>query len=103
MHWLQAVCASIKGEVQVVSKAPMFLGGNSPYLDKLLSFTPSTVLGCEHGASDARHLADHGIPGIVWGADGDMTQHAENEHIDIDSFIRLYNILDQFLNGIGTS
>jgi len=100
---VQAVRMSIQGEVQVVSKAPMFLGGKSPYLDKLLSFTPSTVLGCEHGASDARHLADHGIPGIVWGADGDMTQHAENEHIDIDSFIRLYNILDQFLSGIGTS
>ncbi len=99
---VQAVQASIQGELEVVSTSPMFLGGNSPYLDKLLSFTPSTQLGCEHGASDARHLADHGIPGIVWGADGDMTQHAENEHIDIDSFIRLYNILDQFLSSIGT-
>ena len=86
----------------MVSTSPMFLGGNSPYLDKLLSFTPSTQLGCEHGASDARHLADHGIPGIVWGADGDMSQHSEDEHIHIDSFISLYNILDQFLSAIGT-
>jgi succinyl-diaminopimelate desuccinylase len=100
---IQAVRISIQGEVQVMSTSPMFLGGNSPYLDKLLSFTPSTVLGCEHGASDARHLADHGIPGIVWGANGDMTQHAEDEHIDIGSFIELYNILDQFLRDIGTS
>jgi succinyl-diaminopimelate desuccinylase len=100
---VQAVQASIQGELQVVSTSPMFMGGKSPYIDRLLAFSPSTKLGCEHGASDARHLADHGIPGIVWGADGDMTQHAENEHIDIDSFIRLYHILDQFLSDIGNS
>jgi succinyl-diaminopimelate desuccinylase len=99
---VKAVRESIQGELQVVSTAPMFLGGNSPYLDRLLSFTPSTQLGCEHGASDARHLADHGIPGIVWGADGDMSQHSENEHIQINSFISLYTILDQFLSAIGT-
>ena len=96
------VRASIQGELQVISTAPMFLGGESPYLDRLLTFTPATRIGCEHGASDARHLADHGIPGIVWGADGEMSQHAENEHIDIDSFIHLYTILDQFLSAIGT-
>ena len=100
---VQAVQASIQGELQVVSTSPMFMGGKSPYIDRLLAFSPSTKLGCEHGASDARHLADHGIPGIVWGADGDMTQHAENEHIDIDSFIGLYHILDQFISDIGTS
>ena len=99
---VNAVRADIHGEIQVVSTSPLFLGGNSPYLDKLLSFSPSTRLGCEHGASDARHLADHGIPGIVWGADGDMSQHAENENIHIGSFISLYNILDQFLSAIGT-
>ena len=98
---VKAVRESIQGELQVVSTSPMFLGGNSPYLDRLLSFTPSTQLGCEHGASDARHLADHGIPGIVWGADGDMSQHSENEHIHIDSFISLYTILDHFLSAIG--
>jgi succinyl-diaminopimelate desuccinylase len=95
--------AAIKSEIQVVSTAPMFSGGNSPYLDKLLTFCPSTRLGCEHGASDARHLADHGIPGIVWGANGEMSQHAEDEHIAIDSFIALYDILDQFLTAIGNS
>ena len=98
---VKAVRKAIEGELQVVSTSPLFLGGNSPYLGKLMSFSPSTQLGCEHGASDARHLADHGIPGIVWGANGGMSQHAENEHIHIDSFISLYNILDQFLSAIG--
>jgi succinyl-diaminopimelate desuccinylase len=100
---VKAVRVAIDGEIQVVSTAPVFLGGKSPYLDRLLSFSPLTRLGCEHGASDARHLADHGIPGIVWGADGDASQHAENEHIHIDSFISLYKILDQFLIDIGTT
>lgn len=96
-----AIRSAISGELEVVSTSPMFLGGSSPYLDRLLAFTPDTELGCEHGASDARHLSDHGIPGIVWGADGDMTQHTADEHIFIDSFITLYNILDRFLSAIG--
>jgi succinyl-diaminopimelate desuccinylase len=98
---VKAIRATIQGELEVVSIAPLFLGGNSPYLEKLRTFCPSARLGCEHGASDARHLADHGIPGIVWGADGEMSQHAEDEHIVIDSFFALYTILDQFLNAIG--
>jgi succinyl-diaminopimelate desuccinylase len=97
---VKAMRAEIRGELQVVSTSPMFLGGNSPYLDRLISLSPATRLGCEHGASDARHLADHGIPGIVWGADGDMSQHCEDEHIHIDSLITLYNTLDQFLSAI---
>jgi succinyl-diaminopimelate desuccinylase len=98
---VSAMRADIQGELEVVSTAPIFLGGNSAYLDKLRTLCPSARLGCEHGASDARHLADHGIPGIVWGADGEMSQHAEDEHIVIDSFFALYNILDQFLTAIG--
>jgi succinyl-diaminopimelate desuccinylase len=98
---VKAVRAEISSQIQVVSTSPMFLGGNSPYLDKLLTFSPSTRLGCEHGASDARHLADHDIPGIVWGPDGEMSQHAEDEHIVIGSFLALYTILDQFLSAIG--
>ena len=98
---VKSMRADIHGELEVVSTAPIFLGGNSPYLDRLRTFCPSAQLGCEHGASDARHLADHGIPGIVWGADGEMSQHAEDEHIVIESFFALYAILDQFLNTIG--
>ncbi len=89
--------AQIAGEIQVLSVAPIFLGGNTAYLDKLLLLNPSTRLGFEHGASDARHLSEHGIPGIVWGAEGDTSQHSADEHINIDSFIKLYRILDQFL------
>ncbi|MFZ3045621.1 MAG: M20/M25/M40 family metallo-hydrolase [Desulfatirhabdiaceae bacterium] len=87
----------IQGEIQILSTAPVFSSLPSPFLDRLLNLSPKTVTGSEHGASDARHLMNHNIPGIVWGADGDMSQHSMNEHINLDSFEALYQILDQFL------
>ena len=56
-----------------------------------------TRVGFEHGASDARFLAEHGIKGAVWGADGDQSQHSPEEHVNIQSLDRLYGILDRFL------
>jgi succinyl-diaminopimelate desuccinylase len=58
-------------------------------------------VGFEHGASDARFLSDHGIKGIVWGANGDLSQHSLNEHVNIDSVARLYELLDEFMKKAG--
>jgi len=58
------------------------------------------AIGCEHGASDARFLSAFGIPGIVWGADGDNSAHAVDEHVNIDSLLALHKILDDFLTGL---
>jgi succinyl-diaminopimelate desuccinylase len=90
----------IQGELVVESKEPLFHGGDSPYLDMLLKIARNTVVGFEHGASDARFLADHGIKGIVWGADGDMSQHSQEEHLNMESAFALYHILDEFLESI---
>jgi len=87
----------IKGELSVEMKEPLFLGGESAYLDLLLDVSKGTTLGFEHGASDARFLNDHGTPGIVWGADGDLSAHAYDEHLNLDSFYELYRILDVFI------
>jgi succinyl-diaminopimelate desuccinylase len=78
-------------------KEPLFLGGESAYLDLLLNVAKNTALGFEHGASDARFLKEHGTPGIVWGADGDLSAHAYDEHLNLDSFFELYSILDMFV------
>ncbi len=86
-----------ESEIEILHWAPLFHGGKSRYLDILLKISPETKLGEEHGASDARYLADHGINGIVWGADGDNSQHSEDEHINIDSMKRLYEVLDRFM------
>ena len=88
----------IKGELLMELKEPLFLGGESPYLDLLLAISKGTTLGFEHGASDARFLQEHGMPGIVWGPDGDLTAHAYDEHVNLDSFYELYGILDMFFD-----
>jgi succinyl-diaminopimelate desuccinylase len=88
----------IKGELVVERKEPLFEGGDSPYLDLLLDIAKDTAVGFEHGASDARFLSAHGIKGIVWGADGDMSQHSADEHVNIDSLNQLYELLDTFID-----
>jgi len=87
----------IKGELMVEMKEPLFLGGESAYLDLLLDISKNTKLGFEHGASDARFLQEHGTPGIVWGPDGDLSAHAYDEHVNLDSVYELYGILDSFI------
>jgi succinyl-diaminopimelate desuccinylase len=88
----------IKGDLVVEKKEPLFEGGDSPYLDLLLEIATNSEVGFEHGASDARFLSAHGIKGIVWGADGDMSQHSADEHVNIDSVYKLYELLDAFIN-----
>jgi succinyl-diaminopimelate desuccinylase len=88
----------IKGQLIVERKEPLFEGGDSPYLDLLLEISKDAEVGFEHGASDARFLCGHGIKGIVWGADGDMSQHSADEYVNIDSVYKLYDLLDAFIN-----
>ena len=88
----------IKGELVVEKKEPLFEGGDTPYLDLLLQIATDSEVGFEHGASDARFLSAHGIKGIVWGANGDMSQHSADEHVNIDSVLKLYKLLNAFIN-----
>jgi len=94
----QNIQDEIKGELVVEKKEPLFEGGDSPYLDLLLEIAEDSEVGFEHGASDARFLSAHGIKGIVWGANGDMSQHSADEHVNIDSVDKLYDLLDGFIN-----
>ncbi len=87
----------IKGRLTVEAKGHLFSGGQSPYLDVLLKIAKKTEVGFEHGASDARFLSAHGIDGIVWGANGDMSAHAIDEHVNIESVYELYRLLDAFV------
>ena len=99
---LAEMAAAVRGELVVERCDPLFLGGQSPYLEILLKLSPGTRLGAEHGASDARYLSARGISGIVWGADGDRSQHADDEHVDIRSVQRLFAVLDDFLKKVKT-
>lgn len=91
---------NIQGDLIVEKNEPLFVGGESPYLDLLLNLSKGTCVGFEHGASDARFLSQYGMKGIVWGADGEMSQHTSNEHVIIESIGRLYNLLDQFMGRV---
>ncbi|MFT5697917.1 MAG: succinyl-diaminopimelate desuccinylase [Desulforhopalus sp.] len=84
-------------DVQIKAIEPVFSSGKSPYLDHLIASSNGTKVGREHGASDARFLASRGIPGVIWGADGEMSQHTEDEHLVISSLFDIYERLDRFI------
>ena len=96
----QEMQSAIGGELTLISHSPMFFAGETPYLDLLRQASPDSELGAEHGASDARYLSDHGIPGVVWGANGDRSFHAPDEHVDLASVAALYERVDQFLERV---
>ncbi len=97
---VRAIREEIRGEVEVVEREPLFKSDGSPYLDRLLAVAGHPEIGCEHGASDARFLSEFGIPGIVWGPNGDNSAHSAQEHVNIDSLLELQRILDEFLTGL---
>jgi succinyl-diaminopimelate desuccinylase len=97
---VEQIQRTIQGEIVVTAREPLFLAGESPYLESLLEIATGTEVGFEHGASDARFLREHGISGIVWGADGDLSQHSTEEHVNVESINQLYRILDDFMKKI---
>ncbi len=97
---VQQIRAGIRGQLQVEKKEPLFQSGQSPYLDRLLEMRPQTETGFEHGASDARFLSQYGMNGIVWGAEGEMSQHTSDEHLVIESAIELYDVLDRYMRAL---
>jgi succinyl-diaminopimelate desuccinylase len=97
---IRQIRREIQGELVVAAQEPLFLGVDSPYLSLLLEIAVDTRVGFEHGASDARFLQEHGVSGIVWGADGDLSQHTTEEHVNIKSVNRLYGILTGFMSRI---
>ena len=99
---VQRIQAAVTGTVIVQEREPLFISPGSPYLDRLLSTAQETRTGIAHGASDARFLTQFSIPGIVWGADGNNSQHSTNEHVEIQSLARLYGLLERFLDDLHT-
>ena len=97
---LAAIKEAVDSDVTLLEKEPLFIGGASSYLDTLVNCVPGVEVGFEHGASDARYLTGRGIPGVVWGASGEMSQHAANEHLVISSLGKVYGCLDAFMRAI---
>lgn len=87
----------IKGRLTIVSQDPVFETKPTPYLDRLLALDSRIKTDVAHGASDARHLMRYGRNGVVWGAQGNLSHHSEDEHLEIASLGVLYERLDRFL------
>jgi len=87
----------LHSEIVVESVEPIFPEGQSEHLKLLLDISKDTRVGFEDGANDARFLSQRGIHGIIWGADGDRSRHTLEEHVDIDSIVKLYSFLDEFM------
>jgi succinyl-diaminopimelate desuccinylase len=92
--------ATVDSELQVMQKEPMFIGGTSPYLDRIHQLADNAEIGFEHGASDARFFSEKGVGGIIWGAEGEHSAHAVDEHVNIDSIAGVYGVLDRFITEI---
>lgn len=95
-----AIQNTVSGQATVFEHSPVFFGGESPYFACLQKYTDDAVFGFEHGASDARYLSERDIPGAIWGAEGEMSQHTEEEHIVLDSLYFIFDRLDAFLKEI---
>lgn len=87
----------LHSDIVIENVAPLFPGGESEHLKLLLEISKKTRIGFEDGANDSRFLSQFGIKGIVWGADGNRSQHTLNEHVNIESVYELYALLDAFI------
>lgn len=94
---IKAVEDAVSGKITVFEKSPLFFGGESPHFAQLQKYSDGAVFGFEHGASDACYMSERKIPGAVWGAEGEMSQHTEDEHIVLDSLYSIFNSLNAFL------
>jgi succinyl-diaminopimelate desuccinylase len=97
---VQRIQAAVTSRVIAEEREPLFISPESPYRERLLALAKGTRTGIAHGASDARFLSQFNIPGIVWGADGNSSQHSTEEHVEIQSIARLYDLLDRFVTDI---
>lgn len=93
----------IQGTLAVIALEPLLYTPANPWIDRLLQYAPEASLGQAHGASDARFLSPYGIPCVVWGAEGENSQHGACEHLCIDSILSLYSSMDAFISSLFTS
>jgi len=87
----------LHSDIAIENVAPLFPGGDSEHLKLLLEISKKTRIGFEDGENDSRFLSQFGIKGIVWGADGNRSQHTPNEHVNIESVYELYTLLYAFI------
>ena len=94
--------SSVEGTVTEEDRAQIFISKQSRYLELLRSCIPGSSLEAEHGSSDARYLSGLDIDGVVWGADGRMSQHSDSERVLIPSIEFVYRCLLDFVKKVSS-
>jgi succinyl-diaminopimelate desuccinylase len=90
-------------EVEMTGRPP-FQSAHTDLMDTLLR-TSEDVVGSRpaqdgaHGASDAIHFAQHGIPSILTRPKGGGS-HSDHEYLDTDALETFYTILKRFVREI---
>ena len=59
-------------------------------------FKKKLSIGYNHGASDAAHFADKGIPAMTSGIIGNH-HHSPGEYVEIDSIVDYYHVANAFI------
>lgn len=88
---------AITGSLAIVSEVPVFESLPSPWRN-LLFRVSGAAEGKGHGGSGAHHFSRLGLSGVVWGADGDDSQHSLSEHLNISSLLPVYAGLARLVN-----
>ena len=96
MQLFEQLQQAVQGELSITQKEATLREIPTPYLDKLREVADPHTLGFEFGASDARFCGAYDIPAIVWGPEGNQSQHTKDEHLDIASAAHLYDIFDKY-------
>ncbi len=99
-HIITSIQRVVTSKITVLDKIEVFFGGESPLFPLLQEHSGGARFGFEHGASDAGYLSTRNIPGAIWGADGELSQHTEEEHLVLDSFYSLFERLNNFIQEI---
>jgi succinyl-diaminopimelate desuccinylase len=100
---IETLRKNVRSTIHVKTREPVFCGASSSYHDLLRNSCKDGDFCCEHGASDARYLAGKNIPGVIWGAEGEMSQHTEAEYLVIDSLDPLCRRLKNFLDNVAAN
>lgn len=88
---------AISGSLSILYEEPVFEALPSPWRNLLFRLTGATE-GKGHGGSSAHCFSRRGVSGVVWGADGDGSQHSTSEHLNISSMQPVYQGLARLVS-----
>jgi len=81
--------------VQIIEKEPMLLTKENRYL-KLLKKISGIKEKSEFGSSDVRYFSNKGISAVDFSVTGG-NWHAEDEYVNIKSMLKIYKVIEKFI------